>query len=896
MEEKNKQTGLCKICIDKIPDILITLNKEGRIITINKAIKGMLGYKKEDILGKQFINYIVKDDLKRFEDELQYWGEKEKEIRIPISIEAKDKKILHFELHGCAVFDENDELEYVQGVLRDISTREEMVKQLEKKNKEIHLLAKKSTLLQETLNVEETIQIALETFVEFGFERVRLYSYDEEKNMLKGVRNIGTDNEVFKKLKLVVGAQYQKAYRCLNEKRPVIDRRKNLSKFRKILNKEDLRESASLPLISKGKVMGMISLDNKYSKRPIDQKELEELMTITNQIAVAIENSELYAERNRQIERLSVLYDVAKTSSVSLQLEKILSLIVVRIAKLMKADVCSLLLPNESGERLVPDVVYSPNDPHILFEKTILTEKSLSGHVLKTQKEKFVPDIKEDKYYQNRNFAAKNNLKTVLSVPLIAEEKALGVLNIYTKKEKTYSKRARALISTLANQAAIIIRNAKLYQQIKEDKERLSAVLEITQAITSTLKFEELLNLIMRKIVTFTKADRGIIGIVEGDKLIFKEGIGYDVNKIKRNIKTYEGSSGWVIKNKQPLIIDDTSKDSPRIALDFPAKSEATIPLIVKGNVIGIINLESRYTHNFSHYKGALTLLTNLIAIAVENATLYDNIQDFNENLKAEVERATRELREKNEALKKLDKLKSDFVSNVSHELRTPLTSIAGYAKLLHREEIGEINDDQKESLGIIVEEADRLTRLINDVLDLSKLESGKVKYKFEEIDIRDIAEIVRETLLVEAAKKGIAINMNWPDLLPRVNGNKDLLKQVFINLLNNAIKFTENGSILVHMRKIGESVEVEVKDTGIGISEEEQKRLFRKFHQVDSSTSRKYSGTGLGLSIVKHIIDDHQGEVRVISELGKGTSFIFTVPITNNKDTPMSSAVVQHA
>ena len=435
-----------------------------------------------------------------------------------------------------------------------------------------------------------------------------------------------------------------------------------------------------------------------------------------------------------------------------------------------------------------------------------------------------------------------------------------------------------------------------MYQQIKEDKERLSAVLEITQAITSTLKFEELLNLIMRKIVTFTKADRGIIGIVEGDKLIFKEGIGYDVNKIKRNIKTYEGSSGWVIKNKQPLIIDDTSKDSPRIALDFPAKSEATIPLIVKGNVIGIINLESRYTHNFSHYKGALTLLTNLIAIAVENATLYDNIQDFNENLKAEVERATRELREKNEALKKLDKLKSDFVSNVSHELRTPLTSIAGYAKLLHREEIGEINDDQKESLGIIVEEADRLTRLINDVLDLSKLESGKVKYKFEEIDIRDIAEIVRETLLVEAAKKGIAINMNWPDLLPRVNGNKDLLKQVFINLLNNAIKFTENGSILVHMRKIGESVEVEVKDTGIGISEEEQKRLFRKFHQVDSSTSRKYSGTGLGLSIVKHIIDDHQGEVRVISELGKGTSFIFTVPITNNKDTPMSSAVVQHA
>lgn len=749
---------------------------------------------------------------------------------------------------------------------------------LQKKNAELMFIAKKISLLQHTLDIDETINQALETFIEFGYDRVRLYSYNEKNNLLEAVKCKGTDLGIFKKIRLKVVKKYLKAYRCVHEKRPVIDTRKRISKHKKLLNKTDISESASLPLISKDEVIGMISLDNKYSKRPIVYEELETLMTIANQIAIALENAKLYTQLRRQLDRLEILYDVAHTTSASLNLENVLNLIVVKIVKLMKIDVCTLLLLDESKEFLLPKSVYKPEASDVIFAPTPL-KKSASGYVLRTKKHRYVPLIQDDPLFLDKHVPARLGLITMLSIPLIVDNESLGVLNLYTKDQRIYTDREIGLLMTLANQAAIVIRNSTLYHTIGEDREQLSRVLEITQALTSTVTLDKLLKITLRHIVLFTKADKGIIFLLKDDKLVVSEVIGYDKANMQKDIAITTGITGWVARHGKQLIVDDLTKDKSHVSFGFPAKSEAAIPLISKNKILGVLDIESRYAYNFSKYERALTLLTNLIAIAIENAELYDRIKNFNERLQDEVDHATKELRRKNEELKKLDELKTEFVSNVSHELRTPLTSISGYAKLLYREQIGDVNTDQKEALKIIVDESERLTRLINEVLDLAKLESGKINFKMQDVDLVELGSIVRDMMIISAQDKGLYLRFECPDIIPLVRGNKDLLKQVFLNLLNNALKFTERGGILIRLHHHQNYVDVEITDTGVGIPKEELTHIFKKFHQIDSSLTRKYSGTGLGLSIVRHIIKNHKGLLKIKSVQGKGTSIVFSIP-----------------
>ncbi len=256
----------------------------------------------------------------------------------------------------------------------------------------------------------------------------------------------------------------------------------------------------------------------------------------------------------------------------------------------------------------------------------------------------------------------------------------------------------------------------------------------------------------------------------------------------------------------------------------------------------------------------------------------------WNKTLEAEVASKTgeliqsnRELALANERLKELDKLKSDFVSMVSHELRTPLAAMRTSAQVL---EVADLNTEtKKEMLDIILRNIDRLTNLVNDLLDLSRIESGRMELKFERVSldsvIADSIESVRQT----AIEKGIALNIELPKDLAPVKADREKLTQVIINLLNNAVKFTpRGGEISIKASELNGQVEVRVSDTGIGIPPEDLNRVFDRFYQVDSTLTREAGGTGLGLAICKGIIEAHNGEIWAESEPGKGSTFIFTL------------------
>src|SRR4030043_289947 len=278
---------------------------------------------------------------------------------------------------------------------------------------------------------------------------------------------------------------------------------------------------------------------------------------------------------------------------------------------------------------------------------------------------------------------------------------------------------------------------------------------------------------------------------------------------------------------------------------------------------------------------------------------MVERVSSASKRLEEEIERKTALLNERtrllglleraNRDLRELDKLKSTFLANMSHELRTPMNAIIGYTELLLDRVDGAINEEQEKSLKRVANNARHLLQLINDVLDISKIESGKVELEIKEIDLKWLIESVIPTFEPLIKQKGLLLTVSIDEGLPLIYGDEDRIKQILINLLSNAVKFTHQGGIIISAklseRGVGRGetpifVEVCIEDTGIGIKEEDISRIFDKFVQVDLTTVRQYEGTGLGLSITRGLVSMHKGMIWVTSKYGEGSRFCFTLPL----------------
>jgi signal transduction histidine kinase len=289
------------------------------------------------------------------------------------------------------------------------------------------------------------------------------------------------------------------------------------------------------------------------------------------------------------------------------------------------------------------------------------------------------------------------------------------------------------------------------------------------------------------------------------------------------------------------------------------------VPLNAKDRHLGLLCFLTRSGEGVRETKlAALASLSSQLAVALRNIQYND------------------ELAKKNDELTHLDQLKSDFMATMSHELRTPLTSVIGYSDMLLSGVTGELNEKQTNFVNSILKNGETLLNLINDVLDLTKIEAGRLELNLEAVDLRSALLGVLPVVKPRAADKRIKVSTYLPTDVPPIHADASKLNQVLLNLLTNAIKYThENGSVSVEARTKDGFVEIWVTDTGIGLGQEDIDRVFQRFTQVDSSASRTQGGTGLGLAITKELVELHGGDIRVQSKLGKGSSFIFTVPIS---------------
>lgn len=417
----------------------------------------------------------------------------------------------------------------------------------------------------------------------------------------------------------------------------------------------------------------------------------------------------------------------------------------------------------------------------------------------------------------------------------------------------------------------------------KKSKDFDKRVNDIINIFNSTTDIGDIFNRLLKYLQETLGYDAAISILKNDDEFELMACHGYtDEIVLRRYLK--ENKCTLLIKKimgySKPYYIQDLKKSRyEKYSKDFQLilyhmRSVLIIPIIYRGKIYGVVMLlnHKKSAYNETQQAKAFSFASQ-VAIAIENATLFQKLTD-------------------------MDKMKTDFLSTVSHELRTPLTSIIGFAEMVKRKFEGSIvekldltneknqNDVSKirRNINIILSEGERLASLINDLLDISRMEAGKDSLNLVETDIEEIID--QAITLTKPIIKGkpIQVIQNIREALPKIMADKDKLMQVVINLISNAIKFTEEGCIVCTARRLEEDIILSITDTGIGIKEEDKEYIFDRFSQVGDNLTSRPRGTGLGLSICKHIIEDHGGEIWAESEVGKGTDFSFRIPISMAK------------
>jgi signal transduction histidine kinase/DNA-binding NarL/FixJ family response regulator len=431
-----------------------------------------------------------------------------------------------------------------------------------------------------------------------------------------------------------------------------------------------------------------------------------------------------------------------------------------------------------------------------------------------------------------------------------------------------------------AAQAGVALGRARSLQETHQRVSELATVNSISQALGTELDLDALIELVGEQMRRTFKAD--IVYVALHDRRSNLIHFPYEYGEKLETIRFGEGLTSRILESGQPLLINEdiegrhTALQTQQIGVQ--AKSYLGVPIVVGNEAIGVISVQST-TVEGRFDEADVRLLSTIAAnvgIAIENARLYTAAQEA----KAAAEAA--------------NQAKSAFLSTVSHELRTPLTSVLGFAKVsrqtLENKLFPHIQTDDpkvqrqirqiKENLQIIVSEGERLTTLINNVLDLAKIEAGKVEWQMQPLAISSVIDRATTATAALFEKKGLALVKDVAADLPEVVGDQDKLIQVVINLISNAVKFTERGSVTCQTRLDNSDIVISVIDTGLGIAPQDQPKVFEKFKQVGDTLTDKPKGTGLGLPICKEIVEHHGGSIWVESEPGRGSTFSFTVPV----------------
>jgi signal transduction histidine kinase len=628
-----------------------------------------------------------------------------------------------------------------------------------------------------------------------------------------------------------------------------------------------------VPLYGTEQLIGWITLSPKRSGEPYRENDLVFLATLTSQTAIALENAQLLEAAEQRALQLATLNQVSRIVNQTLDLDTVLQLIMEKSLELLDAEAGSVLLANDDADALTFEVVLGPVGRQLRGMQVAIGSGSIVGTVAKEMHSLIVNDVQADprwntSFDQTTEFITRN----LICVPMVSRDRLVGVIEVLNKRApECFSEEDTELLSSFAAQAAIAIENARLFtmtdQALAERVQELHTMQLIDRQLNAaTLDFARLMDLTLEHAMDAVGASTGVVGVVNeegtGLYLVAQRGAPAEYERYRDELWPIEqGLIGRVARTGQPAVIGEVQEDPDSEPVISQTHSQMTVPILYQDEVRGVIHLESPHLDAFSRNDlDFLTRLTDHAAIAIENARLYQQAQSANQ-------------------------AKTEFMSVASHELKIPMTSIKGYAKLLTLGAVGQLTERQREFLDIISSNVDRMDRLVADLLDVSRIEAGRLRLDMGQVDLREVIETVLQLVQAQIEAKQLTLEVEVPATLPPVWGDQGRLIQVLTNLVSNAYKYTpEGGQIGITVNGQADSTSpgcltISVRDTGVGISPEDQQKLFTKFFRADDPRVRDVPGTGLGLSITKSLIETHGGEIWFQSEPDQGTTFTFTLP-----------------